>query len=119
MSGADKCTRKSGAINAAIPSENGQLGKPRLEHFCLHGGGREAAHQPEPDLRAVIEAAHVGDEGVDQITEAARGGRTAIEARQRVLEPVGMRETLNWRAFCRRAQSTPPPAMTCKGRQNG
>src|SRR6476619_5796702 len=51
----------------------------RLEHLCLHGGGRKPAHQPEPDLRAALEAAHIGDEGVDQITEAARRGRTAIE----------------------------------------
>ena len=29
--------------------------------------------------------AHVGDEGVDQIAEAARRSRTAIEARQKVL----------------------------------
>src|SRR6476660_5000245 len=57
----------------------------RLEHLGLHGGGREAANQPEPDLRAAIEAAHVGDEGVDQITKTARRGRTAIEARQQVL----------------------------------
>jgi hypothetical protein len=33
----------------------------------------------------VIEAAHVGDESVDQITKAARSGRTAVEARQQVL----------------------------------
>src|SRR5262249_32719482 len=56
-----------------------------LEHLCLHGGGREAAHQPELDLRAAIEAAHVGDESVDQIAKAARRGRTAIEARQQIL----------------------------------
>src|SRR6185369_16670663 len=48
----------------------------RLEHLCLHGGGREAANQPEPDLRAAIEAAHVGDKGVDQITKTARRSRT-------------------------------------------
>src|SRR5215472_17498706 len=57
----------------------------RLEQLCRHGGGREAAQQPELDLRAVIEAAHVGDESVDQIAKTARRGRTAIEARQQVL----------------------------------
>src|SRR6516165_458811 len=57
----------------------------RLEHLCLHGGGREAAHQPELDLRTAIEAAHVGDESVDQITKAARSGRTAVEAGQEIL----------------------------------
>src|SRR5262249_43805593 len=57
----------------------------RLEQLCLHGGGREAAQQPELDLRAAIEAAHVGDESVDQIAKTARPGRTAIEARQQVL----------------------------------
>src|SRR6476661_10461542 len=71
-------------------AERGDIDRPavhhaRLEHLCLHGGGREAANQPEPDLRAMIEAAHVGDEGVDQITKAARRGRTAIEPRQQVL----------------------------------
>jgi hypothetical protein len=55
------------------------------EHLCLDGGGREAAQQPEPDLRAVIEAAHVSDEGVDQIAKAARRGRTAVEAGQEIL----------------------------------
>ena len=40
---------------------------------------------PELDLRAAIEAADVGDEGVDQITKAARSGRSAVEARQQVL----------------------------------
>src|SRR5262249_3696418 len=57
----------------------------RLEQLCLHGGSREAAQQPELDLRAAIEAAHVDDEGVDQIAKTARRGRTAIEARQQVL----------------------------------
>ena len=57
----------------------------RLEHLGLHRGGREPAHQPELDLGAAIEAAHVGDEGVDQITKPTRSGRTAIEARQQVL----------------------------------
>src|SRR6516165_10387324 len=57
----------------------------RLEHLCLHGGGREAANQPELDLRAAIEAAHVGDESVDQIAKTARRGRTATEAGNRSL----------------------------------
>src|SRR5262245_44418049 len=57
----------------------------RLEHLCLHGCGREATNQSELDLRAAIEAAHVGDESVNQIAKAARRGRTAIEARQQVL----------------------------------
>ena len=42
-------------------------------------------HEFCPIRRAAIEAARIGDEGVDQITEAARRSRTAIEARQKVL----------------------------------
>src|SRR5712672_816823 len=34
-------------------------------------GGREAAQQPEPDLRAAIDAAHVGDVAVDEVAEPA------------------------------------------------
>ena len=55
------------------------------KHLCRHGGGRQAVRQPEPDLRALIEAAHVGDEGVNEIAKAARRGRAAVEARQQVL----------------------------------
>ena len=40
-------------------------------------------HEFCPIRRAAIEAARIGDEGVDQITEAARRSRTAIEARKR------------------------------------
>src|SRR5215510_12478557 len=57
----------------------------RLEYLGLYGGGRQAAHEPELDRRTAIEAAHVGNEGVDQITKTARRGRTAVEARQQVL----------------------------------
>src|SRR5437016_14398698 len=41
----------------------------RLEHLCLQAGGREAAQQPELDLRAVIQAAHVPDAALDQIAK--------------------------------------------------
>ena len=34
-------------------------------------------------------------------------------------ELVNKQETLNWRAFCRRAQPTPSQAMASKGRQTG
>src|SRR6516225_1932929 len=57
----------------------------RLEQLCLHGGGREAAQQPEPDLRAAIEAAHVSDVAVDEIAEPARRARAAIKAGQEIL----------------------------------
>ena len=42
-----------------------------------------ARRRTSPSLTSeqLIEAAHVGDEGVDQIPKAARSGRTAIEAR--------------------------------------
>ena len=45
----------------------------RLEQLCLHGGGREAAHQPELDLRAVIEVAHVGDKALTRSRTGAEG----------------------------------------------
>src|SRR5262249_61533022 len=57
----------------------------RLEPLCLHGGGREAAQQPEPDLRAAIEAAHVGDVAVDEVAEPARRAGAAVKAGQEIL----------------------------------
>src|SRR5215471_17524281 len=57
----------------------------RLEHLGLHGGGRETAQQPELDLRAAIEAAHVGDVAVDEVAEPARRAGAAVKAGQEIL----------------------------------
>jgi hypothetical protein len=44
--------------------------------------GGEPAKQPELDLAAVIEPAHVDDVGADEVAEPARRARPAVEARQ-------------------------------------
>ena len=57
---------------------------PAVEGFFEKAKPLTAAQEQIIRDRTAIEAAHIGDEGVDQIAKAARRGRTAVEARQQI-----------------------------------
>ena len=84
---------------------NGCRRHQREMRFCHDFSGLSACYCPKYELsRDTAQGRNADLMGTTAILGA--GG-----------EPVGMLETLNWRAFCRRAQPTPPPAMTSRGRQ--